>query len=222
MSATLRFLYLEDQSADVELVEAALAREYIACELSWVNGRAAFESALAGGWAFDLILADYQLPDIDGDLALVLARKYSPNVPFIFISGSLGEEKAVECLRAGATDYVLKSHLARLGPVVRRALEEAREANARREAEAATQRVVALLRATLESTSEGILVTDLAGRVSTYNRKFMTLCGIPDYVMAPMEMDRVLGFLLDQFQDPEAFLAEARQLIPHPDGESRA
>jgi len=126
----------------------------------------------------------------------------------------------VECLRNGATDYVLKSSLGRLGPVVRRALEEAREAHARREAEAATTRVASLLRATLESTSEGILVVDLAGRISTYNRKFMSLCGIPDYVMAPMEMDRVLQFLRDQFQDPEAFLAEARLLASQPGRES--
>ena len=212
MTSRYHFLYLEDSPEDMELLVETLKREYVPCEVSWVNGREAFENALAMGWDYDLILADVYLPDIHGDLALAIARQRAPNVPFIFISGSLGEEKAVECLRNGATDYVLKGHLGRLAPVVRRALEEAREAAARREAEAATSRVVALLRATLEATSEGILVTDLAGRISTYNRKFMSLCGIPDFVMAPMELDRVLQFLVDQFQDPEAFLAEAQML----------
>ena len=219
MTSKYNFLYLEDSPEDMELLVETLKREYVPCEVSWVNSRVAFENALAGGWGYDLIFADYHLPDIHGDLALAIAKQRAPNVPLIFVSGSLGEEKAVECLRNGATDYVLKGHLARLAPVVRRALEEARESSARREAEAATSRVVALLRATLEATSEGILVTDLAGRISTYNRKFMSLCGIPDYVMAPMEMDRVLQFLVDQFQDPEAFLAEARILGAAPERE---
>ena len=219
MTSRYQFLYLEDSPEDLELLVETLKREYMPCEVSWVNGRDAFENALAGGWGYDLIFADYFLPDIHGDLALAIARQRAPNVPFIFVSGSLGEERAVECLRMGATDYVLKGHLGRLALVVRRALEEARESAARREAEAATSRVVALLRATLEATSEGILVTDLAGRISTYNRKFMALCGIPDYVMAPMEMDRVLQFLVDQFQDPEAFLAEARMLGTAPERE---
>ena len=211
-TSPFRLLYLEDQAEDVELLTDRLEREYFPCDITWVNGRQAFESALTGGWSFDLILADYGLPDIQGEEALALARNYCPTVPFIFVSGSLGEEKAVECLRAGATDYVTKSHLARLAPVLKRALAEAREAAARQEAEAATLRMVGLLRATLESTAEGILVVDLAGKISTYNRKFMTLCGIPDYVMAPMEIERVLQFLGDQFQNPEAFLAEARLL----------
>jgi len=71
---------------------------------------------------------------------------------------------------------------------------------------------VALLRTVLESSTEGILVADLAGRIATYNRKFMSLCGIPEYVMAPMELDRVLRFLQEHFVDPQAFLHEARLL----------
>ena len=220
MKKTYTILYLEDCQEDVELFTEALKQEYISCEVTWVNGREAFESALIGGWSYDLIFADFALPDLQGEEALRLAKRHCRDVPFIFISGTMGEEKAVECLRSGATDYVLKGNLSRLAPVVRRALEEARESWARREAEAARTRVVSLLRATLESTSEGILVVDLAGKITTYNRKFMALCGIPDYVMAPMEMDRVLQFLLDQFQDPEAFLAEARLLGAHPERES--
>ena len=220
MKKTYKILYLEDDLKDVELITEALERDYLPCDVTCVNGLRAFESALAGGWSYDLIFGDFALPDIQGEEALLMAKSHWKDVPFIFISGTMGEEKAVECLRKGATDYVLKQNLSRLAPVVRRALEEARETAARRDAEAATSRVVALLRATLESTSEGILVTDLAGKITTYNRKFMSLCGIPDYVMAPMEVERVLQFLVDQFQDPEAFLAEARLLAAQPERES--
>jgi len=182
---TLRILYLEDSPLDVELVRELLAREYFACELTWVNSREAYLSALRDGWNYDLLLVDFSLPDIGGEEALELARERLPHIPFIYLSGSLGEERAVECLRQGATDYVLKTNLSRLAPVARRALIEAGQATARRAAEASHGRVAALLRATLEATSEGILVVDLAGRISAYNRKFLSLMGIPEYVMPP-------------------------------------
>ena len=220
MTKSWRFLYLEDQPEDVELVRERLAREYLPAELVWVNTRSGFLSALRDAWNFDLLLVDHALPDIGGDEALERARELAPHLPFIFLAGSLGEEKAVECLRRGATDYVLKTNLARLVPVIRRALEEARQAGARREAEAASARVAALLRATLETTSEGILVVDLAGRVSAYNRKFLSLCGIPEYVMAPMELDQVIQHLTSHFQDPAALLEEARLLRSRPEKES--
>jgi DNA-binding NtrC family response regulator len=75
----------------------------------------------------DLILADYTLPSFDGLSALRIAQQHSPEVPFIFVSGTLGEDVAIEALKTGATDYVLKTRLARLGPAVTRALSEARE-----------------------------------------------------------------------------------------------
>ena len=202
MTKKIRILYLEDRPEDLELVKELLDREAFPCEIIWVNGRAGFLSALRESWSYDLILADYLLPGIGGDEALELARVHAPTVPFIFLSGSLGEERAVECLRHGATDYVFKNNLPRLIPVLRRALEEARQATARREAEAGSARTAALLRATLESTAEGLLVVDLAGRVSVYNRKFLSLFGIPDYVMANMDLDAVIQYLTGQFGTP--------------------
>jgi len=212
MTKNIRILYLEDRPEDMELVKDLLDREYFPCELLWVSTRAAYLSALREPWSFDLILADYFLPDIGGDEALEQARKLAPTLPFVFLSGSLGEERAVECLRRGATDYVFKNNLPRLNPVLRRALEEARQAEARREAEAANARVAALLRATLESTGEGLLIVDLAGRISAYNRKFLGLFGIPEYIMAHMDLEEVVQYLTDQFQDPNALLEEVRLL----------
>jgi len=212
MPKKIRILYLEDRPEDVELVKDLLDREYFPCELIWVSGREAFLSALRESWSYDLVLADYLLPGIDGEETLELARTHAPTLPFIFLSGSLAEERAVECLRQGATDYVFKNNLPRLLPVLRRALEEGRQASARREAEAANARTAALLRATLESTTEGLLVVDLAGRVSVYNRKFLALFGIPEYVMASMDLDAVLHYLSGQFEDPDALLDEVRLL----------
>ncbi len=76
---------------------------------------------------FDLIFADYTLPSFDGLSALKIARQHSPRVPFIFVSGTLGEEVAIEALKVGATDYVFKTRLSRIVPSVRRALREAEE-----------------------------------------------------------------------------------------------
>lgn len=187
MTRSCRILHLEDAPLDSELLAETLKAEYLPCEVTWVDGRQAFESALAASWNYDLILADYRVPGLDGEEALALAQARCPGLPFIFLSGHLDEAQVVKLLRQGAKDCVFKHHLARLGPVVRRALQEAREAEARRAAEAANSRLAALLRATLEATSEGVLVVDLAGRIATFNRKFLALCGLPDYLMAPME-----------------------------------
>ena len=123
MKKSLDILYLEDNALDAELVQATLAAEDIQTELLRVETQADFVAALEHG-GFDLILSDYNLPGFDGISALALAREKRPEVPFIFISGSLGEERAIETLKSGATDYVLKHRLSRLVPSVRRALDE--------------------------------------------------------------------------------------------------
>jgi diguanylate cyclase (GGDEF)-like protein len=117
-------LYLEDSEADAALVEALLAEGGVACKLDWVETPEAFAEALEMG-GIHVILSDNTLPSYDGLAALARARERCPDVPFIFVSGTLGEETAIESLKAGATDYVLKERLSRLVPAVRRALAEA-------------------------------------------------------------------------------------------------
>ena len=125
MNHSIRVLHLEDDPHDAELIQRKLKSEGLSFEIVWVDRREAFESALERE-VFDLVLTDYNLPDYDGMSALKRAREKQPDLPVIAISGTLGEEEAVECLKAGATDYVLKQRLQRLGAAVRAALDRSR------------------------------------------------------------------------------------------------
>ncbi len=135
MKSPLRVLHLEDNPNDAELIQAALQSEGIVSHVVRVETRADFLASLEQG-GFDIILADYTLPSFDGLSALSIAMEKCPDVPFIFVSGTLGEEVAIEALKIGATDYLLKERLSSIGPSVHRALREARERDERRRAEA--------------------------------------------------------------------------------------
>jgi phosphoserine phosphatase RsbU/P len=132
----LGVLLLEDSGPDAELIEARLREAGLRFELTRVDSHRGFTEALSQR-AFDIILSDYNIPGFDGTAALSAARLACPNTPFVFISGALGEERAIELLKRGATDYVLKDHLERLVPSVERALNEAREKAQRKRAEEA-------------------------------------------------------------------------------------
>ena len=135
MKKKLRILNLEDNEKDTELIQAAL-EEGMACEMTRVETEADFVAALDKP-GFDLLLVDYSLPSFDGMSALEIARRKCPEIPFIFVSGSIGEDLAIEALKNGATDYVLKNKLSRLAPAVLRALKEAEESLERKRAEEA-------------------------------------------------------------------------------------
>jgi PAS domain S-box-containing protein len=132
---TIAILHLEDSTLDAELIAQRLQRAGFAVKVTHAADRAAFVNHLASHLPFDVILSDYQLPDIEGLEALRLARELRPDVPFVFVSGALGEELAVDTLKHGATDYVLKHRLERLAPAIERAVAEARERVQRRRAE---------------------------------------------------------------------------------------
>jgi PAS domain S-box-containing protein len=135
----LQILMLEDVATDAELIRAELEREGIEFASQRVTSRDGFELALDAEVP-DLILMDYNLPSFDGMEALEMALEQVPDVPVVFVSGAIGEERAIETLKKGATDYVLKDKLSRLGPAVKRALREAEERRARKRAEAALRR----------------------------------------------------------------------------------
>jgi two-component system, cell cycle sensor histidine kinase and response regulator CckA len=139
MEVIIQILHLEDDPADAELIQTALAEAGLACRITSARTRDEFETALRDGRP-DIILADYRLPTYDGMSALRLVRKQHPETPFIFVSGAMGEEAAIEALTQGATDYVLKQNLSRLATVVQRALQEALNLRDRKQAEEALQR----------------------------------------------------------------------------------
>ncbi|MBP7686615.1 MAG: PAS domain S-box protein [Thermoflexales bacterium] len=136
MSQLIQVLHLEDDALDAELVRATLEAAGIVCQIKRVQDRDEFTQALQQR-EYDLILGDYRLPAYDGLSAVRLAQELRPDLPFIFVSGTLGEDAAIEGFTQGATDYVLKQKLARLVPAIERALREAENQRRRQQAEAA-------------------------------------------------------------------------------------
>ena len=126
MRSPIHILYLEDEANDLELAASLLRQENVDYEMVHVQTRDEYLTALEQQ-DLDLILGDYSLPSFDGLTALRMAKERRPEVPFILLSGTVGEELAIDSLKAGATDYVLKQRLSRLVPAVRRALREAEE-----------------------------------------------------------------------------------------------
>ena len=135
----MKILHLEDNPHDVELIHEELLAKWPDCVIETVSDQSGFESHLAH--APDLILSDFSIPNFNGLEALRLARNKSAEIPFIFLSGTIGEERAIEALQAGASDYVIKDRPKRLIPAIQRALNDARLALERKEVEEQMQRV---------------------------------------------------------------------------------
>src|ERR1051326_1194713 len=135
MDIAPNILIVDDSQDDAELVARALRREGFDATYDRVDTPGAMREALAHG-KWDLVIADYSMPQFDGLSALRLLREQRPDIPFILISGSVGETIAVEAMKSGASDYILKSSLTRLAPAVRRELREAEVRRERRRIEA--------------------------------------------------------------------------------------
>ncbi|HVS76138.1 MAG TPA: EAL domain-containing protein [Steroidobacteraceae bacterium] len=144
MERELRLLILEDVAAEAELAVRALETAGLDCLWRRVDSEKEFRAALSE-LRPDLILSDFSLPRFDGMSALAIAAAEAPGIPFIFVSGTIGEERAIEALRHGAVDYVLKSNLARLAPAVTRALAEASSRRAQQRAEERVARLTRVL-----------------------------------------------------------------------------
>jgi two-component system cell cycle sensor histidine kinase/response regulator CckA len=178
MTEHIRILHVEDSARDAELVREALLAEDLDCEIVRVETREQYVAALETG-QFELIVCDYTLPSFEGGEALDIAAARWPHVPFLFFSGTIGEEKAVETLKRGAAEYVLKNNLARLPSAVRRALSEARERAERRKAEEALRTSEQRTRALMENAKDAILVTNIQGIVVEINRAAEALYARP-------------------------------------------
>ena len=159
MNARLRILNLEDNARDAELNGAMLSARWPECEIVRVESRDDFSRALEAG-DFDVILSDYSMPGFDGQSALGMALEKRPEIPFIFVSGTIGEDAAIEALKKGATDYVLKHRLMRLIPAVDRALREHNEHTERERAEQCMRESEHKYRTLFESLADAAFLAD--------------------------------------------------------------
>ena len=180
----LRFLLLEDNAIDAQLLQRMLKSSELNPEIVWVKTRADFLEALTAS-EIDLILADYTLPGFDGMEALQLVKQYYPEIPFILVSGNLGEELAIEALKQGATDYILKQRLGRLLPCVQRGLREAQERRDLQRTEAALRQSEAQLRLATEGANLGMWYWDAADNSLTWTNQAKAMFGLaPDTEMS--------------------------------------
>ncbi|MCG5060605.1 MAG: response regulator [Limnoraphis sp. WC205] len=164
----LQILLLEDDPVDVELIQTTLKNGGIEANLICVTRRSDFSEILKTQLP-DLILSDYVLPSFDGIAALKIAQQFCPQVPFIMVSGMLGEERAIETLKQGATDYVLKQRLDRLVPSAKRALRESQERQERLRVEEALRQTDDLLRAIVDASPVGIITLNPQKKVIAWN-----------------------------------------------------
>ncbi|AXV36806.1 MAG: hypothetical protein CIT01_00630 [Methanobacterium sp. BRmetb2] len=196
MADLTRILILEDVLLDAELMERELKKEGLNFESLIVDSR---EDYIKGLEEFkpDLILADHSLPQFDGLSALKIKKEIFPNTPFLFVSGKIGEEFAVEMLKEGATDYVLKNNLLKLGPAVKRALKEAEEYKAHQIAETSLLESEEKYRALFERSINPILVLDENGYCIDLNRSAREFFENPNMQLKNQYINDLLIFDMD-------------------------
>ncbi len=179
MNAPLRILHIENDPHDAELIAAALAAGGIPVDIHVVDDRTAVRDFLSR-MPFDIVLCDYSLPHYDGLTALADVRAILPDMPFIYVSGTIGEVRAIEALKQGATDYVLKQDLHRLAPAIERAMKEYEERRLRREAEAQLQQQQRTVQLIVDTEPESVCVIDGEGRIAQVNPAGVRIFGARD------------------------------------------
>jgi PAS domain S-box-containing protein len=170
-----KILHLEDNPSDAELVRELLLRQWPDCEVKLVATREDFTSALDAG-GYDLVLSDFSLGQFNGLEALHLAREARPDLPFVFLSGNIGEDRAIEAVKQGAQDYVLKDRMKRLITALQRALRDAGESHRLRAAEEARQRLAAVL----ESTPDFVGMASPTGEIHYLNGAARRILGLSE------------------------------------------
>ncbi|HXR05123.1 MAG TPA: PAS domain S-box protein [Verrucomicrobiae bacterium] len=172
----VRVLHLEDNENDHLLVAEMLRDDGLRCEFVLAKTRDEFGQALKRG-LYDLIISDFSLPSYDGASALALAREVCPETPFVFFSGTIGEEAAVEGLKRGAADYVLKQRPTRLAPAIRQALHAAHEHAQRQRAEIALRQSEERFRIVAHATNDVVWEWDVQNDKVTFSENFKTIYG---------------------------------------------
>ncbi len=197
----MTILHLEDSRIDAGLVQAALRRAWPECKVDHAIDQLQFETALERG-GFDVILCDYALPGFDGLAALQLARQHAPETPFIFVSGTIGEERAIEAMQHGAADYILKDRLGRLVPAIHQARSRVEDISRRRRSEEELKQWQERFRQLAEQSSDMFWFSSVSPRKILY--------------VSPA-VERIWGVTAEHFcSDPQAWLGSI-----HPDDRER-
>lgn len=183
---TVRILLVEDDVYDAELLQLLLENEGLRADIERVDQKEPFEQALRGGNC-DIILSDYNLPGFSGLEALRIYRQVGLEIPFLLVSGTIGEEAAVACLKAGAHDYVMKRNLKRLVPAIRRALQDYSDRSTHRLMQKRYEQIV-------EKASEGICIMNVQGDLQFANQRLAQILGCPSELL--------FGFRLLELPDP--------------------
>jgi diguanylate cyclase (GGDEF)-like protein/PAS domain S-box-containing protein len=190
---SIRILHLEDNSVEAELIRAQLSEDGFEAVFKTVTTEIQFRAALSD-FAPQVILSDFSLPGFDGLSALVIARSQAPDVPFLFVSGTIGEERAIEALKRGAVDYVLKDNLRRLVPAIRGAVRQAEAARARDVAEQMLRRSESRLQGIIDTSGDWIWECDREGRFTFSSPSVVDILGYKHH--------EVLGRRATDYADP--------------------
>lgn len=183
MERALQVLFVEDSDVDVELTVIELERDGFEVRWDQVDTEPELRERLLSADP-EIVISDYSMPNFDGITALRVVREVNPRLPFIFLSGTIGEERAIESIREGATDYVLKSNMRRLPTAVRRALSEADERARARDAEKEKERLAAIL----EATSDCVAICDPEGGLIYLNSASQKLTGLTGRVLDGLKL----------------------------------
>jgi signal transduction histidine kinase len=216
MAAPLNILIVEDHPDDAELMVAQLRRSGF--EFGWRRVETELDFLAALKNAPDIVLSDFSLPQFSGLRALRLIQKSGLDVPLILISGTLGEDSAVEAMQLGAADYLLKDRIVRLGQAIQHALEQKGLRAARLRAEEESRWKSTLLEAQLESSLDGILIVDTQGKKILQNRRMAEMWKIPA-ADEPASSDATTRAVFDpaREKDPQQFIEKVAHLNAHPD-----
>ncbi len=178
MTTALRVLNIEDNADDSVLLQRYLSRQGFALNFAAVADEASFKSAL-DECEWDIILADYNVPGFDAPYALQVLRQSGRDIPFIVLSGAVGEDVLVNVMRAGAADFILKDHMTRLVPAIERELQEAGNRRETTRQQSARLQSEARLRAILDNSPAAIYMKDTDGRYMLANRVCTEVFGAP-------------------------------------------
>jgi len=220
----LRILILEDNPYDAELMEDSIREEGIVFTAKRVETADEFRRELAG-FSPGLILSDFDLPGFNGTQALKIARERCPGVPFILVTGAIGEERAIEILTSGATDYVLKNRMSRLAPAVRRSLQEVRERKEREKAQLMFKTLVEQIPAVTYRVSLGgaglaykyvYVSPQIESMIGTPPAEFLADPGIFEKRLHPADRDSVIKQIQSSLREENPFGSEYR--VFHSDG----